>query len=215
MIKDGLCQNIESCSLSSKLIGFFGGTFDPPHFGHLQLAREMQKIYGLDEIWFCPAKINPFKEKSPPVSGENRVKMLRLIAPEIPDSKIITIELEKEGLSYTIDTLKTLTSTFEKYRFRLILGEDAALDFSKWKDPLQIIELAPPLVGARSSLDFPKNIEGDKPILEALQKGWTPINFLEISSTEVRKRLKKGLDCSHFLPAKVLDFIMKNHLYSS
>lgn len=219
MMLFGRFQNIESCCLSSeireKIIGFYGGSFDPPHYGHLLLAKEMQKIHHLDEIWFCPANLNPHKAGRIPAPALMRLEMLNLAIDEIPSGKIIDIELKREGPSYTVDTLRTLTAEFSDVKFKLILGEDACSSFFKWKEPEEVIRLADPLVGARSSLIFPKDIPGSPKILEALKSGWTPIKFLEISSTEIRRRLKNGEDCSSLLPAKILDFILKNHLYSS
>jgi nicotinate-nucleotide adenylyltransferase len=165
-----------------KSVGFFGGTFDPIHFGHITLAVQLMEAHKLDEILFCPAFCSPFKTASPPIAtAEHRSAMLKL-ALDLPQFKMTTIELDQGGCSYTIDTIRAL----HIQGIRLILSEEAALHLGKWKESEELIRLAPPLIGPRE---------------------------IHISSTEIRARLKKRLYCGHLVPAKVLDYIHKHHLY--
>jgi len=128
-----------------KSVGFFGGSFDPIHFGHITLAVQLMESHKLDEILFCPAFCSPFKKSTPPVaSGKHRLAMLKL-ALDIPQFKITTIELDQAGPSYTIDTIRAL----QIEGVRLILSEEAAAHLSKWKDTEQLLRLAPPLIGPR------------------------------------------------------------------
>lgn len=183
-------------------IGVFGGTFDPVHFGHLQLALSLFEQGGLDEIFWIPAKINPLKTVHP-VSPNHRLQMLKLALGDLPSFKILDMELSREGPSYTIDTLKILKKEYPNASFRLILGDDTLLQFPKWKSPDEIVKIAPPLVGTRSYEDTPT----------PFQKIRTP--FLEISATDIRERLSRGLYCGHLIPTKVLDYITLNGLYYS
>lgn len=168
-----------------KKVGFFGGTFDPIHFGHISLAIQLLEKGKLDEILFCPAFCSPFKVATPPVaSPEQRLAMLKL-ALEIPQFKISTIEIDRRGPSYTVDTIRSLSS--EGVQLRLLLSDEAAAHLDQWKDTQELIRLAPPLIGPRE---------------------------IQISSTQIRGRLKRKLYCGHLIPAKTLDYILVNHLYS-
>lgn len=167
-----------------KKVGFLGGSFDPIHFGHISLAIQALEENQLDEILFCPAFCSPFKRDKPPMaSSEHRLAMLKL-ALEIPQFKITTLELEREGPSYTIDTIRALQKN--NMKMRLILSDETASQLSQWRETEALIRLAPPLIGHR-------------------ERG--------ISSTEIRERLKKGLYCGHLMPAKALSYIQKQELY--
>jgi nicotinate-nucleotide adenylyltransferase len=202
---------------SGKKVGIYGGTFDPVHFGHLNTAIEMMENHHLDEIWFCPAKINPHKKERNTSSAEHRVKMLEIALSDLPHFKIIFNELEREGPSYTIDTLRELFEEENKFTYRnqffLIMGEDSAANFFRWKDPQEIIQLATPLISRRYLSDKPFLFEEDSKIMETLQKGLTCTSIIQISATMVRQRVQKGLYIGHLVPAKVVDYIFKNQLY--
>ena len=212
MTANGRFQNIGSCySLSDmKRIGFFGGSFDPVHFGHLRMARELKEKKHLDEVWFSPARISPFKLDTPPQSVENRLEMLRLALKDEPGFEIYQEEIRRDGPSYTIDTIENLLE-IEGSRFFLIFSDESVPGFFHWKDAERIVELVPLLIGSRLGGDPPK--EGNENILKAMEKGWTPTSPFNISSTEIRERLAKGEDCSSYVPRNVLDFIYQNHLY--
>lgn len=195
--------------MQSKKIGFFGGTFDPIHFGHINLALYMLETQGLDEIFVCPARFSPHKEDELPVAKEHRREMVRLAIEPLSRFKLIDLELDRAGPSYTIDTLRMLKTLFKNYEFRLILGEDVLHGLSRWKDVEEVLSLAPPLVGARPSQVSILNSS----IKNLISEGVVPAPIMEISSTDIRQRLKKGLFCGHLLPSKVLDYIYQNHVY--
>lgn len=185
-------------------IGIFGGTFDPIHFGHINLAMEMLESHQLDEIWFCPALINPHKIHKQTVSVEHRIKMLQLALQDVPKCKVECIEAGREGPSYTIDTIRALIAREAKnaltYQYHLILGDEAYSGFSQWKESDEIIKLVPILIGRRL-------------LNQDLHIGPTT-RLMEISSTDIRRRIAEGLYCGHLVPAKVLDYIYANKLYS-
>jgi nicotinate-nucleotide adenylyltransferase len=165
-----------------KKVGFLGGSFDPIHFGHISLAIELLEQHRLDEVLFCPAFCSPFKQQKPPVaSPDDRLAMLKL-ALDHPQFKITTLEIDRGGASYTIDTIRAL----EGMKIRLLLSDESAKELHQWKDTQELMRLAPPLIGARAR---------------------------EISSTEIRERLKKKLYCGHLVPAKALQYIQKKNLY--
>lgn len=203
-----------------KLIGIYGGSFDPIHFGHLNMAVEMMEAHHLHEVWFCPAGQNPFKQHVA-MSPEHRLNMLRLATEGEPRFKILETEIFKPGPSYTLDTLNELekieSESTDPNTFALIIGTDAARSFHKWHRPDQIIQLARPLVGRRTdeleeSTD--EIFEGSPAVVEALRQGMTPTRLMEISSIEIRYRIKKKKYCRHLVPGKVLDYIYSHHLYS-
>ncbi|MGB7978761.1 MAG: nicotinate-nucleotide adenylyltransferase [Chlamydiales bacterium] len=167
-----------------KRIGFFGGTFDPIHFGHIAFAIQLMEEHGLDEVLFCPAFCSPFKLAEPPVARpDQRLAMLQL-ALDHPAFKLATLELDRGGPSYTIDTLRALQSP--GVEFRLLLSDEAAAHLDQWKETQELVRLAPPLIGRRE---------------------------IPISSTGIRMRLKKKLYCAHLVPAKTLEYIERYRLY--
>lgn len=194
-----------------KKIGIMGGSFDPIHFGHFQLALSLMEAHRLDEVLWIPAKLNPLKTAMP-IDDHHRLHMLELAIEGIPFFKISDQELKREGASYTIDTLRDLDS---HHKYYLLLGDDAIPHFMKWKDPEAITDLVTILIGARHGSMLPDLSHLPDKIKKTFTEGWTPIPILDISSTQLRKRLKDKLICSHLMPAKVLDYIAAHHLYSS
>ncbi len=188
-----------------KKIGFFGGTFDPIHFGHIHLAVQLFEIHHLDEVLFCPAYCSPFKRAAPPhANAQHRFEMVRLALGDIPHFRLTNYEIERNEYSYTIDTLRALMSE-EKGQFYLLLSVEAATHFEQWKNVQQLIHLAPPLIGART-------VEAES-LPKILRSSFTKTTILEISSTDVRARLKKKLYCGHLVPQNVLHYIEDNGLY--
>jgi nicotinate-nucleotide adenylyltransferase len=178
-------------------IGFFGGSFDPIHFGHLNLAIQILERAGLDEILFCPALYSPFKTGRLPVAAsDHRLAMIKLVM--APFFRVTSIELDRPGPSFTVDTLRALSQ--KNIEYRLILSEESAAHFQNWKEPEEIIKFWAPIVGSRS--------DGVKGPFQTIR---TPL--FDISSTEVRSRLKKKLYCKHLVPSIVLDYIEDFQLY--
>lgn len=199
---------------TGQVIGFFGGTFNPIHFGHLHLALSLLEQANLTEVWFCPASMNPFRQDEPPIAAEHRLRMAELAVADIPAFKVIDTECRRSGPSYTVDTIRQLIAENRQgVTFRLILGDDALQDFADWREPEELVRLAPPLVGQRSCFSAMGDVRGSTEVVKALCLGWRPLPLLEISATEVRARLQKGLYCGHLIPAKVLDYIDKHRLY--
>ncbi|MBI3236624.1 MAG: nicotinate (nicotinamide) nucleotide adenylyltransferase [Chlamydiales bacterium] len=204
-----------------KRVGLFGGTFDPIHFGHLNLALSLQEAHSLDEILFCPAALSPFKGAIPPHATEQARKEMVLIAIEnIQSFSFLQSELERKGLSYTIDTIMDVEKTFERRKEEvdlfLLFGEDALAHFHLWKDVEKILEKTTPLIGKRQMKQkIVPLLEWSPSTREALLKGMTDIPILDISSTLIRKRLKEGRYCGHLAPSDVLHFIHTHKLYAT
>lgn len=186
-------------------IGFYGGTFDPIHYGHIQLAISLLELGKLEKVYFCPTALSPFKTKQKPKANKNhRLEMLKLAIGEIKKFDILEEEIHEDEVSYTVDTIKRLKQTiFKEKNLRLILGKDMIASFPTWKNYETLLELSPPLCGLRTCHGF------DNPLgLEILQ---TPV--LDISSTDIRERIKSGKYIHHLLPRLVVDYIKNHQLY--
>lgn len=191
--------------------GFFGGTFDPIHFGHLNLAINLLEIHNLDHIFFSPANFSPTKEESlPTATAKERLEMTKLALEGMPNCSLLHLELDREGPSYTIDTIKELLRLHSGVQFHLILGEDVLEGLPRWKQVEELLTLAPPFTGTRPGAKLP---ELPLPIRKWVDQGKTDIPSMEISSTELRQRLIQKKYCGHLIPAKVLDYIHAHRLY--
>ena len=190
-------------------IAILGGTFDPPHLGHLILADTVIRELNYDKVLFIPSKIPPHKNISGEVSNEDRLNMLKL---SIEDDKRFSFddyELKSEGISYTI---KTLNYLYENYdidgKIVLIIGADLIKDFHRWKEPEKISELANIVAVNREESD---NL--DKENIEKYNIKIIIAPRIDISSTLIRERIKKNKAFRYFLNDKVYNYIISNKLY--
>ena len=190
-------------------IAILGGTFDPPHLGHLILADTVIRELNYDKVLFIPSKIPPHKNISGEVSNEDRLNMLKL---SIEDDKRFSFddyELKSEGISYTI---KTLNYLYENYdidgKIALVIGADLIKDFHKWKEPEKISELANIVAVNREESD---NL--DKENIEKYNIKIIIAPRIDISSTLIRERIKKNKAFRYFLNDKVYNYIISNKLY--
>ena len=184
-------------------VGLFGGTFDPVHLGHLILAMAAMEELALDRVIFIPAGISPHKSSTPPVApAADRLEMLRLATHEEYSFSIDDRELRREGPSYTIDTVELLMEENPGVRFIYLIGGDHIPVLQSWH---RIDEL-------RNLVDFAVLNRGN-------DTGQAGIAYpmvqrrIDISSTEIRERLAKGLPVSYYLPTSVHDIIVTRGLY--
>lgn len=189
----------------SKKIGILGGTFDPPHFGHLLIASEVKQAMQLSEIWFMPNQIPPHKQNEHFTDSKHRLNMLKLAINEHQQFKIETIELEREGPSFTYETLCLLRTQFPDFSFYFIIGADMIEYLPKWHKIEKVIELVT-FVGVKR--------QGYKtsttyPVTEV------EIPQFDVSSTLLRKRLKANENTDYLLPEDVKRYIEENHLYGT
>lgn len=196
-------------------IGLFGGSFNPVHFGHLNMALELKEKKGLDAVWFIPSH-SPFRVEEEMAPAHHRQKMVELALEGIEGFYLCDLELVCSAPSYTIDTLRHIQKCWPCHSFSLLLGEDVLLRFSEWKEVDEIVRLSPLLVAARPASDLCARMGQlglSDEIQKVIKKGMVSTRQLEISSTDIRKRLKNHLYCGHLLPWKVLDYISVNQLY--
>lgn len=190
-------------------IAILGGTFDPPHLGHLILADTVLKELNYDKVLFIPSKIPPHKNISGEVSNEDRLNMLKL---SIEDDKRFSFddyELKNEGISYSIKTLNYLYQNYNiDGKIALIIGADLIKNFHKWKEPEKISKLANIVAVNREEND---NL--DKENIEKYNIKIIIAPRIDISSTLIRDRIKKNKAFRYFLNNKVYDYIISNKLY--
>lgn len=190
-----------------KKIGIFGGTFNPVHFGHIHLALALKESAGLDEVYFSPNFQSPFEEKSSfTLPAKHRLEMLNIALKEISGFFVTDYEILKKDLSFTIDLVKHVKNNFclPEDELYLLLGDDLMAKFHLWKDVEELVSLARPLVGSRK---VERKEEG---LFNELK---VEVPLMEISSSQIRERFKKGLYVGHLVPQKVLDYIYLNKLY--
>lgn len=200
--------------MQKQKIGYLGGSFDPFHFGHLNLALEMLEKGGMDEIWICPTSLSPFKEHQPPIAAKHRLKMIELAIEGISGLKLIDQEAKSEKISYTYLTLNELKNDPQNQNkiFTLILAGDLLSGLDKWYKADQLLKEFSLLIGRRT--DQPLDINQIAPwVYSHIQDKILAIRVIEVSSKEVRHRLKNNLYCQHLLPAKMIDYIYKHRLY--
>lgn len=187
-------------------IGIYGGTFDPIHTGHLITAQSVCEIRKLDKIIFIPSFISPHKTNRITTLPKHRIEMLKLAIEGIPYFDISDIEIERKDISFTIDTLNTLKSSYKN--IELIIGFDNLITFDTWKEPDRILELAKLIVLRRKVKDeiLPKNKFFDDAIFVD-----TPL--IEIYGTDIRKRIKENRNINFLVPQKVKAYIYKHNLY--
>ena len=189
-------------------IGVFGGTFDPPHVGHLLLASDAREALGLDRLIFVPAAIQPFKANTPPAaSSRDRLEMLRLAVADDANYVIDDTEIDRKGLSFTVDTLEQLSRKNPGAKLFLLLGEDTLAGIDGWRNPGRIRELATLAVMRRSGSEGPP--------VTAIAAGVTTVSArrVDVSSTEIRERLRAGKSIKGFVPESVERFIEARGLY--
>jgi len=194
-------------------IGIMGGTFDPVHYGHLIAAEEVRQIFSLDKVIFVPAKIPPHKMGKKISDPEDRYMMVLLATLDNPFFEVSRVEIEKEGVSYSVDTLRLLRKSFgEDVEFFFITGVDMVLTLREWKEPEELLKLCRFIAVTRAGYN-----------LEVLKEK-LPKDFLDridivkipsppISSTEIRRRVKRGESIRYIVPPLVEEYIRKRGLY--
>lgn len=192
-----------------KRIGVFGGSFDPIHVGHLAISREALRRCGLDVVLFIVAAVPPHK-KEPDASVEHRLRMVELAVEDEPDFQPSRIEIERDGASYTAETLRELRAIYPGASFYLIVGADSAIDFSSWKTPDAVIEMANVVIAPRPGFDpseMEPRLRSEAHVLQSPE--------IDVSSTIIRKRTREGKPVGSLVPAAVDRYIREHRLYSA
>ncbi|MGP4067662.1 nicotinate-nucleotide adenylyltransferase [Halobacillus sp. B29] len=187
-----------------KRIGILGGTFDPPHQGHLIMAEFTRSQMELDEVWFLPSHIPPHKQKAA-VSAEDRLSMVEKAVEDNPHFKVCNAELTRKGTSYTVDTMKYLIKQFKEHTFFFIIGGDMVEHLPKW-DRIDELKAIVGFVGIkRPGYDW-------NPPLPVHQ---VEIPLIDISSSHIRNRLSCSKSVRYLVPESVNLYIKEHQLYAA
>lgn len=189
-------------------IGIFGGTFDPIHFGHLITAQTVLEKRKLKQIIFVPAYISPHKLKFDYSDPQHRFQMTKLAISSYPYFDISDFEINRDEVSYTYNTLIEFSKKYEE--MELIIGFDNLITFDLWHQPEEILELADLVVLKRT---YDKEIKSPNKFFADAEFIDSPT--IEISSTEIRKRVSQNLPIDYFVPQSVREYIVQNNLYKS
>lgn len=198
-------------------LGIFGGTFDPVHYGHLLLAEMCREQGRLDEVWFVPTAVSPLKQTRPPSEAKHRVEMLQLAIGGQSAFRLGLLELERGGVSYTVDTLAWFSEQYPQADLFFLMGADSLHDFPLWREPARICEVAMPLVVRRHGSPEP-NFQSLAPLLTAerlaqVQANVVNMPVIELSSTEIRQRVSTGKSIRFQTPRAVEEYIVTQELY--
>lgn len=195
--------------------GVMGGTFDPVHRGHIELAEHAQRQLGLDEVLWIPAGEPWRKGGRKLTAARHRLVMVEIAIEAEPTWSASTIEIDRPGPTYTVDTLEELHARNEPDRLTLIVGQDAVEDLPQWRRPDRIIALADLAVAVRGERKLSAaELDGLVPGLSR-RVTWLDMPLLPFSSTQIRDLAARGLPLSGFVPEGVEAYIREHRLYSA
>ena len=198
-------------------IGVFGGSFDPVHLGHLRLADCCWREGRLDRVEFVPAARQPHKPHGPVAPAVDRVAMLELALKDRPEFGASPVEVQRGGVSYTVDTLRALSAAQREAELFFLMGADSLADFPNWREPEAICRLALPLVVRRVKAPEP-DFDALAPFvtparLEQIRASQVEMPATPISSSEIRRLIAVGGDWRPLVPEGVADYITERGLY--
>ena len=200
-------------------LGILGGTFDPPHIGHLLAAVDAYEALKLDKLVFVPTAVQPFKASAKVAAAHQRLAMVKLLVGSDPRFDVDAVEINRAGLSYTVDTLETFAQRFPHAERFFLVGEDAIAAFGAWRDPDQILRLARLAILRRANEAMKSGGGGgggaavDSETI--LPSGTIALatRLVDVSSTEIRERIRDGKSIRGFVPESVAAFIETERLY--
>ena len=192
-------------------LGIFGGSFDPPHIGHLLAAVDAYESLALDKLFFVPAAIQPLKAGMPATAAHRRLAMVRLLVGADSRFAVDAVEIDRAGLSYTVDTLETFAQRFPDAERFFLIGEDAMTAFGAWRNPEQILKLAKLAILRRPAGGKGAGVDPEA----SLPPGTIALatRLVDVSSTEIRERVRDGKSIRGFVPESVAAFIETERLY--
>jgi nicotinate-nucleotide adenylyltransferase len=197
-------------------LGIFGGTFDPVHIGHLLVAEQCLEQCRLDQVWFIPAGIPPHKLSQAIAPGKARAEMLELAVAGHERFRVDRRELDRAEPCYTVETLASLHAEDLSRELFFVLGGDSLIDFPTWREPERIAELARLAVANRGGAPLP-DLNPLRPILGGLVDSrieFVTIPGIDISSSDIRRRVRDGNSIRFMTPRAVECYIATHKLYA-
>ncbi len=189
-------------------IGLFGGSFNPPHVAHLIVAEIAQDQFGFEEVWWIPNATPPHKSHDELAPVDHRLAMTRRVVADNPTFRVSTIEIERDGVSYTVETVRALQEEHPDTDFALLLGSDSLDHFGEWHRPDEIAERVPLVVYKR-----PGVIEQVSEPRFANRVRFVSAPVMEVSGTEIRSRRRAGRSIRYLVPETVRSYIQEQNLY--
>lgn len=186
-------------------LGVYGGSFDPPHVGHLLVASDAAEALALDRVVWIPTAVQPLKTSVLPADADVRLEMVHATVADDGRFGASSIEIDRGGLSYTVDTLAALAEEEPAAELVLLIGMDSAATFSRWREPERIMELAEVAVLQRATDAAPPPVPAGMRVVTARR--------VDVSSTEVRARVRAGKPIRGFVPDAVARIIERAGLY--
>ena len=196
--------------IQPRKIGILGGTFDPIHMGHLVLAEQAREKFQLERVIFIPSASPPHKTEQELSLAIHRFEMTKLALEGNSFFSVSDIELKREGLSYTVETLRKLKELYENSEIYFLTGSDVLGEITTWKDPEEIYKLARIVIGVRPGFD-----KFDPEDHFAKKSSIARITGVDISSTQIREKVRKGESIKYLVPSKVEEYIKKKNLYTT
>lgn len=198
-----------------KSLGILGGTFNPIHYGHIVAAECVRDACQLDQVLFVPAARPPHKDLDEVLDSQHRYQMVKMAVQEAPNFAVSSIELDRKGLSYTVETIAAYLAKYPGVEIFFILGVDALQLINTWKDVNRLIKICNFIVVTRPGYQLNKEDECFREIPAAFWEKVivVPVPGLYISSSEIRQRVAEGKTIKYLVPAVVEKYIADNNLY--
>ena len=198
-----------------KKVGIMGGTFNPIHMGHLFLGEQAYEQYQLEKVYFMPSKKPPHKDLKNIIPDTLRRDMVELAIKGNHHFQLSTIELDREGITYTVDTLEYLKEKEKDTELYFIIGADSLYQIETWRNPKRILELATMLVATRYHMTESTMMEQANYIKETYgaRIELLEVPTIDISSKQIRERMKQNKSIKYYVPESVYEYIQKKQLY--
>lgn len=195
-------------------IAIYGGAFNPVHKGHIEIVKQLKKRFNFDKILVIPSKYSPHKSNKELVSDEHRLNMCKLAFKDIENCEVSDIEIRRNKISYTVDTLTELKMIYPFDELYLVCGSDMFLSFLNWRNPKEIFNLSNILAFRRGN----EKLEVMNDYKKKLEESGANVTICEVdippfSSTGVRNAIKQNQPCDEFLSCEIYDYIKKHNLY--
>jgi nicotinate-nucleotide adenylyltransferase len=194
-------------------LGILGGTFNPPHLGHLVCAQEAYVQLRLDQVMLIPTRVPPHKPVDEEPGAEHRLELCRAAAAEDDRLSVSDLEVRRQGPSYTVDTLEALKSLAPDTELFFILGGDVAAGLPKWHEPERVLSLATLAVARRRGTSQASVTQALKQLQGGERARFFPMPRIGLSSTMVRDRVRDGQPIKYIVPDAVAGYIKKHGLY--
>jgi nicotinate-nucleotide adenylyltransferase len=192
----------------------FGGTFDPIHIGHLHLAEWAREQLSLDRVLFVPAATPPHKRGQGVTEAKHRLEMVEIALAGNSAFEIATLEIDRAGVSFTVDTLRELVNHCSDDEWFLLMGSDSLAEFATWREPVEILRLAQLIIIPRMGSEVPPRLQWPTPLAAAAERVRViDAPLLDISSRLLRRRVSEGKSIRYLVPSGVAAFVGAHRLY--